>query len=210
MRLLPLPSPSPPCTAPGRPRLRRALLASLLALSQVLAPAPAWAQGLPGLGDAVDMGVGAERRLGDSIARELYRDPDYLEDAVLDDYVDAIWQKLLAAARTRGELTPELEERFAWELMIGRDRSVNAFALPGDGHAEATGLLARHGARGRRAARRYPRRATPSSVVAIDVASGALTRRPGCGSGRTAAHAWRPDPATLSVPPPIGGQQRKL
>jgi predicted Zn-dependent protease len=28
-------------------------------------------------------------------------------------------------------MAPELEERFAWEFMLGRDRSVNAFALPG-------------------------------------------------------------------------------
>lgn len=119
----------------------------MLALSQTLAPAPALAQGLPGLGDAVDMGVGAERRLGDSIARELYRDPDYLEDPVLDDYVQGIWQPLLAAARKRGELTPELEERFAWELMIGRDRSVNAFALPGGYFGLHTGLIAITGSR---------------------------------------------------------------
>ena len=129
----------------GRPRLRRALLAALLALGQALAPV--LAQGLPGLGDAVDMGVGAERRLGDSIARELYRDPDYLEDPVLDDYVQGIWQPLLKAARARGELTPELEERFAWELMIGRDRSVNAFALPGGYFGLHTGLIAITGSR---------------------------------------------------------------
>jgi predicted Zn-dependent protease len=45
--------------------------------------------------------------------------------------VQGIWQVLLAAARTRGELTAELDERFAWEVMLGRDRSINAFALPG-------------------------------------------------------------------------------
>jgi predicted Zn-dependent protease len=28
-------------------------------------------------------------------------------------------------------MTPELLERFAWKIFIGRDRSVNAFALPG-------------------------------------------------------------------------------
>ncbi len=41
------------------------------------------------------------------------------------------WLALLAAARARGELSPELDERFAWEVLLGRDRSVNAFALPG-------------------------------------------------------------------------------
>lgn len=132
---------------PKRWRWARTLMATLLALGQALAPTPALSQGLPGLGDAVDMAVGTERRLGDSIARELYRDPDYLEDPVLDDYVQGIWQPLMAAARTRGELTPELQERFAWELMIGRDRSVNAFALPGGYFGLHTGLIAITGSR---------------------------------------------------------------
>ena len=101
------------------------LLGACLALSQ-----PAGAQ-LPALGDSSDMNVGAERKLGDRIARELYRDPDYLDDPVLVEYVQSIWQSLLAAARARGELTPELDERFAWEVLLGKDRSINAFSLPG-------------------------------------------------------------------------------
>lgn len=91
---------------------------------------PAWAQ-LPALGDGVEMSTSAERRLGDRIARELYRDPDYIDDPQLGEYVQTIWLRLMAAARARGELSPELEERFAWEIALGRDRSVNAFALPG-------------------------------------------------------------------------------
>ena len=87
--------------------------------------------GLPSLGDAGDMALGTERRLGDRVARELYRDPDYLDDPVIMEYIQAIWQPLLAAARQRGELPPELDEAFAWEILLGKDRSVNAFALPG-------------------------------------------------------------------------------
>ncbi len=86
---------------------------------------------LPNLGDGSEMTMNVERRMGDRIAREIYRDPDYIDDPVLMEYVQGIWQALLAAARTRGELTPELDERFAWEIMMGKDRSVNAFALPG-------------------------------------------------------------------------------
>lgn len=90
------------------------------------------AQGnLPTLGDTSDLTVSAERRLGDRIIRELYRDPDYIDDAVLAEYVQSIWQPLVAAARARGELSPELDERFAWEILLGRDKTVNAFALPG-------------------------------------------------------------------------------
>ncbi|HQC86505.1 MAG TPA: M48 family metalloprotease, partial [Rhodoferax sp.] len=73
----------------------------------------------------------AERRLGDRIARELYRDPDYIDDPVTMEYVQAIWQPLLASARARGELPPELDGAYAWEILLGKDRTVNAFALPG-------------------------------------------------------------------------------
>ena len=86
---------------------------------------------LPNLGDGTDMTPSSERKLGDRIARELYRDPDYVDDAILTEYVQGIWQPLLAAARLRGDLTPELDETYAWEVLLGRDRSVNAFALPG-------------------------------------------------------------------------------
>lgn len=97
---------------------------------------------LPTLGDGSEMASGVERRLGDRIARELYRDPDYIDDPVLVDYVQGIWQPLLAAARLRGDLTPELDERFAWEFMLGRDRTVNAFALPGGYLGVHLGLIA--------------------------------------------------------------------
>ncbi|MEO7640826.1 MAG: M48 family metalloprotease, partial [Ramlibacter sp.] len=73
----------------------------------------------------------AERKLGERIARELFRDPDYIDDPLLAEYVQSLWQPLLAAARARGELTPELDERFAWQVLLGKDRTVNAFALPG-------------------------------------------------------------------------------
>ena len=80
--------------------------------------------------------------MGDRIAREIYRDPDYIDDPVLAEYVQGIWQPLLAAARARGDLTPELDERFAWEIMMGKDRSVNAFALPGGYFGLHLGLVA--------------------------------------------------------------------
>ena len=86
---------------------------------------------LPNLGDGAEVPLGVERRLGESIAREIYRDPDYLDDPVLGDYLQSIWQTLLASARQRGELTPELEQQFAWEVALIRERSINAFALPG-------------------------------------------------------------------------------
>ncbi|WP_324575308.1 M48 family metalloprotease [Ottowia sp.] len=88
-------------------------------------------RGLPSLGDAGEMTPLAERKLGDAVIRELFRDPDYLDDPVLGEYVDGIWRRLLAGARARGELPPELDERYAWQVLIGRDHTINAFALPG-------------------------------------------------------------------------------
>lgn len=132
--------------------LARVALMSALALAPLLLPntgpgaAVAQAAGsqsaLPSLGDGADMSVAAERRLGDSIARDIYRDPDYLDDPVLGDYLMAVWRPLLGAARTRGDVPPELAERLAWELMISRDKRVNAFALPGGYLGVNLGLLA--------------------------------------------------------------------
>ena len=97
---------------------------------------------LPTLGDGSDLSIGAERRLGDRIAREIYHDPDYLDDPVVAEYVQGVWQPLLAAARARGDLNNEMAERFAWEIMMGRDRSINAFALPGGYLGLHLGLVA--------------------------------------------------------------------
>ncbi|QTD47222.1 M48 family metalloprotease [Ottowia testudinis] len=94
-------------------------------------PAGGARAGLPSLGDAGAMTPLEERKLGDAIIRELYRDPDYIDDPVVGEYVDGIWRRLLAGARVRGELPAELDERYAWAVLLGRDRSINAFALPG-------------------------------------------------------------------------------
>ena len=60
---------------------------------------------------------------------------------MLSEYVQSIWQPLMTAARTRGDLSPDLSERFAWEVMLLRDRAVNAFALPGGFLGVNTGLI---------------------------------------------------------------------
>ena len=86
---------------------------------------------LPNLGDSSDMSPAAERRLGDRIARELYRDPDYLDDPVIMEYVNDIWRDLIAASRARGEMSDTLYETYAWDILVGRSKTVNAFALPG-------------------------------------------------------------------------------
>ena len=121
------------------------VLATSLTLSALPAPLAAQAAGapqLPHLGDGSELSVSAERRLGDRIARSIYRDPDYLDDPVLTDYLQLLWRPLLAAAQKRGEVPPELSDRFAWKLVVSRDRTVNAFALPGGYLGVHLGLLA--------------------------------------------------------------------
>ena len=83
---------------------RFAVLGMSAALLLPVAPAQAQLNSnrLPNLGDGAEVPLGVERRLGESIAREIYRDPDYLDDPVLGDYVQSIWQTLLASARQRG------------------------------------------------------------------------------------------------------------
>ena len=110
------------------PAARRAVAATALGL--VLLGLPSHAQ-LPSLGEGGDLSTAAERKIGDRIARELYRDPDYIDDPVLVEYIQGIWQPLLAGARARGELTGDIDQRFAWQVLLGKDRSINAFALPG-------------------------------------------------------------------------------
>ncbi len=114
----------------------------MVAAALVNPVAHAQTTGLPWLGDGEGISLSAERQLGDRIARELYRDPDHLEDPVLDEYIQLLWAPLIRAAAARGELSPELQERFAWRILLGRDRSVNAFALPGGYLGVNLGLIA--------------------------------------------------------------------
>jgi len=125
------------------PLWRRALLAAAVIGPLWLVPAAAShaQRSLPSMGDGADMTTSDERRLGDRIIRELYRDPDYIDDPILNEYVQTLFQQLLKAARERGELSQELEERFAWEVLLGRDRTVNAFALPGGYFGVHLGLV---------------------------------------------------------------------
>lgn len=116
--------------------------ASPFALAQGTAAGVSRGSGaLPSLGDNSELSAAAERRLGDRIAVSLYRDPDYIDDPVLVDYLQSIWQPLMAAARARGELSAELDERFAWDVFLIRDRSINAFALPGGYFGVHLGLI---------------------------------------------------------------------
>ncbi len=107
-------------------------------------PAPGSSSPLPALGDAAaqELSPMAERRLGDRIMRSILRDPDVVDDPLVLEYIDQVWTRLLASARQRGEISAELEASHAWEPFLVRDRSVNAFALPGGYIGVHLGLLA--------------------------------------------------------------------
>ena len=126
----------------GLVALAVSLLSGGVSQAQLQTPAARVGNALPSLGDGLELAAATERRLGDRIAMSIYRDPDYLDDPLLGDYLKAIWAPLMAAARERGELGSELEDRFAWDLLLVRDRSVNAFALPGGYMGVHTGLIA--------------------------------------------------------------------
>ncbi len=140
---MPLPEtalmPSPPS------RLQRPLATLLALLFALPTPLPAWAQvRLPALGETAnaDLSVAEEKRIGESIMRDGRRDPTFLDDPVLLDYLQSIWAPLLAAARQRGDIEPETDRHFAWEAFLLSERSVNAFALPGGYVGVHLGMIA--------------------------------------------------------------------
>ena len=99
---------------------------------------------LPALGESAgeEFSLGTERTLGQQIMREIRRDPAYLDDPLLLDYAQRVWQPLVEAARQRGEITPDTAQQLAFEVFLVRDRSVNAFALPGGYVGVHLGLIA--------------------------------------------------------------------
>ena len=104
---------------------------------------------LPSLGESSgdDFPVGTERRLGEQIMGEVRRDPAYIDDALLLDHIESMWLPLVAAARARGNISADLDAAFTWEAFLVRDRSINAFALPGGYVGIHLGLMAATGTR---------------------------------------------------------------
>ena len=141
---LPAARPAPP----ARPTSAwRRLLASALAVLMTLGgwQLPALAQvRLPSLGEQAseDLSAGAERRLGEQIMREARRDPEFLDDPVLQEYLQSLFSPLVAAARQMGNIDADTDQAFAWEPFLVKDRSVNAFALPGGFVGVHLGLIA--------------------------------------------------------------------
>jgi predicted Zn-dependent protease len=121
------------------PILNRFAKYALLIALLMQGSGPAWSQ----IGGDEDLPLYQERQIGDQIAREIFRDPDNLDDPLLVDYVQSLWQPLLKAARLRGDLTPDLDERYNWQLFVARDPTFNAFATFGGVLAIHSGLIER-------------------------------------------------------------------
>jgi len=117
--------------------LRRKAAAVLLpALLSAAAPALAPAQpvGLPDLGDssATELSPRLEQRLGDAIIKEALRDPAFIDDPDVTQYLTDIAQQLSAQAPAG---TPTIR------VFGVRDPSINAFAMPGGYIGVHTGLV---------------------------------------------------------------------
>ena len=109
-------------------RLRLFLVMVLLAIPR----APA--EGLPDLGDVAQAGFTPlqERRMGESIMREIRADRSFYEDAEATDYINALGNRL--ASRST-------DARQDFEFFLIRDPQINAFALPGGFIGVHTGLI---------------------------------------------------------------------
>ncbi|TMS56892.1 M48 family metallopeptidase [Imbroritus primus] len=100
---------------------------------------------LPDLGDpsTASLSPDMERRLGDRIMRQIRRDPAYMSDPLLADYLNEIGYRLIEAARKQHVAGSGGGGSFAsgFEIFGVRDRSINAFALPGGYIGVHSGLL---------------------------------------------------------------------
>ena len=108
--------------------LRVFVILLLLAVPRVLA------EGLPDLGDVDQAGFSPlqERRLGESIMREIRADRDFFDEPEATDYINNLGKRL--ASRS-----PDARQDFDFFLI--RDGQINAFALPGGFIGVHTGLI---------------------------------------------------------------------
>ncbi|MFN2646390.1 MAG: M48 family metalloprotease [Burkholderiales bacterium] len=105
-----------------------------LAAAVALSPR-VFAQSLPDLGGTGDVALSPqmERRIGESIVRDIrFRDPQYLDDPDVADYLASLGARLAQA-------NPAARQDL--EFFAMRDHTVNAFALPGGFIGVNTGLI---------------------------------------------------------------------
>src|SRR5688572_5698686 len=118
----------------GRRYHKRMRAMAFLTVLSMLAAGGAAAQPLPDLGGSADtiLSPQTERRLGESIVRDMRRDPQFIDDPEISEYLGLLGARL--AQVTRGA-------RQDFEFFAVRDAAINAFALPGGFVGVHTGLL---------------------------------------------------------------------
>ena len=133
-----------------RPKLATLAAAACLALNVFIVPAaPAAQLNLPALGEAESdsFSIDDEKKLGDQIMRQILPDPAVIDDPVLFQYLMSIFGPLHEAALKLGNISPEQEEKLAWQPFLVDDTEFNAFALPGGFMGVNLGLIAQAGSR---------------------------------------------------------------
>ena len=118
-------------------QLRRA--SAVLVMCTLMLPAPLFtpsvrAQNLPNLGDesAAVLTPQMERKIGEGFYRDLRRDPSFLDDAEVSQYVRELGQRLLAAGP---------EPALGVEFFMLKDPQINAFAMLGGYIGTNSGLI---------------------------------------------------------------------
>lgn len=106
-----------------------------LVVAACLATPVALADGLPELGDTSrnDLSPAMERRIGESLMNDIrLRDPAYLDDPEVEDYLNQIGQRIAAQSD---------EGSIGFRFFAVRDSTINAFAMFGGFIGVNTGLL---------------------------------------------------------------------
>ncbi len=119
---------------------QRLIAALVLAFASpaLIAPAGLHAQNLPNLGgtDGEELSPLMERRLGEQVMNNIRRDPDYVDDLAVSDYLNLLGGTLLnSGAEARGDAG------YDFFFFAVRDGSLNAFALPGGFIGAHSGLV---------------------------------------------------------------------
>jgi predicted Zn-dependent protease len=121
-----------------RPFSRR-IVSGALVVALAFTPMPpvtraTFAQGLPDLGDAaqVDFSPAQERKLGETIIRQVRAAGGYMNDPEVNDYLNELGHRIVAGSK-------DIKQDF--EFFAVPDSQINAFALPGGYVGVHTGLI---------------------------------------------------------------------
>ena len=97
-------------------------------------PPQTYPQRLPDLGDAsqADFSPAQERKLGETIVREMRASGAYMNDPEVNDYLQELGHRLTS-------VSPDVKQDF--EFFAVPDQQINAFALPGGFIGVNTGLI---------------------------------------------------------------------